>query len=111
MAVIDQDSFNAFYPVSATIQACPLGPWQIGMAAKLADHLAAAKAGDRDRESRLVNRLGQIHRHLSTGQLTGVLADQFKEACQWLQSVGRKIDFRNENPACWISQRGGAPRW
>ena len=81
------------------------------MAAQMADHLAAAKAGNRDRESRLINRLGQIRRHLTSDQLSGVLADQFKEACQLLQSVGRKIDFRNENPACWISQRGGAPRW
>ena len=110
-ANINQERFDAFYPVSQTISACPTGLWQIGMTAKLAEHLAAAKGGDRDRESRLVNRLGQIRRHLHSDQLSQGLADQFKEACLWLRSEGRKIDLRNEDPARWISQRGGAPRW
>ena len=74
-------------------------------------HKTAAKSGDHDHESQLINHLEQIRRHLHSDQLSQGLADQFKEACLWLRSEGRKIDLRNEDPARWISQRGGAPRW
>ena len=102
---------DTFYPASQTMLNAPQGMWQLGMAIKLSEHLAAAKLGDRDRESRLVNRLGQIRRCVEKPDISAVLADEMVKACRWLQSQGRKFDFKNDNPAKWISQRGGAPRW
>ena len=106
-----QQQLDMFYPASQTMLNAPQGMWQLGMAIKLSEHLAAAKLGDRDRESRLVNRLGQIRRCVEKPNISAVLADEMVKACRWLQSQGRKFNFKSDNPSEWISQRGGAPRW
>lgn len=105
-------SLDKFYPLSQTITACPGGIWQIGMVAKLEGHLQSAKNGNRDSESRLVNRLGQLRRHFNTlDEMSGNLQDVYKKAITWLRANERVCDLTNPNPALWISQRGGAPRW
>lgn len=104
---------DSFYPLSKTIQDCPGGMWQIGMVIKIEEHLTAAQAGDRVRESKLINRLGQIRRNVSS---FNILNDNLKEVIVkssiWLRSVGRNVDFKNEDPCYWITARDGkSPRW
>ena len=106
-----QQQLDMFYPASQTMLNAPQGMWQLGMAIKLSEHLAAAKLGDRDRESRLVNRLGQIRRCVEKPDISAVLTDEMVKACRWLRSQGRTVDMGNHDPRLWISQRGGAPRW
>lgn len=107
----ERSGFDSFYPVSQTMVDCPQGLWQVGMMAKLAEHLKAAERGDRDRESRLVNRLGQLRRCVESSYIRDGLKEQIVAAVDWLRNNGRTVDFSATDPARWISQRGGAPRW
>ena len=106
-----QQQLDMFYPASQTMLNAPQGMWQLGMAIKLSEHLAAAKLGDRDRESRLVNRLGQLRRCVESSYISPGLHEQIVAAVGWLRDHGRTVDFSSADPAKWISQRGGAPRW
>ena len=106
-----RSGFDSFYQVSQTMVDCPQGLWQAGMMVKLAEHLKAAKQGDRDRESRLVNRLGQLRRCVESSYISPGLQEQIVAAVGWLRDHGRTVDFSSADPAKWISQRGGAPRW
>ncbi len=84
----------------------------MGFRSKILGHLEAAKAGDRDRESALINRLGQLRRHyLKIGDMPDFLIDAVKQAVAFLRSVGRTVDLGNPDPAKWVSRRGGSPRW
>ena len=102
-------SIDTFYPISETIQQAPNGLWTIGMFTKLETHLKNAMEGDRDAESKLVNRLGQLRRHYPTfAAIPANLQGSIKRSAEWLRTTGRKIDFKNENPALWITQRDGS---
>lgn len=102
--------FDQFYPPSETMSGqSPF--WQIGMVAKLADHRAGAEAGDRDKESRLCNRLGQLRRLVKREQMLDALREEVEEAVKFLRSTGRTVDFKQEDPAKWITTRDGRPRW
>ena len=102
--------FDQFYPPSETMSG-QSSFWQIGMVAKLADHRAGAEAGDRDKESRLCNRLGQLRRLVKWEQMLGPLREEVEEAVKFLRSTGRTVDFAQEDPAKWITTRDGRPRW
>lgn len=105
-------SIDQFYPVSDTIVNCPSGMWQVGMVVKLTEHLNSARNGNRDSESRLVNRIGQLRRCIPKMDLMSTsLKEVFVQAVEWLRSIGRKVDLKNEDAAYWITQRGGAARW
>ena len=52
--VRQQSVFDSFYPVSQTMVNCPQGLWQFGMMVKLAEHLKAAKQGDRNEQLTIV---------------------------------------------------------
>lgn len=115
-APADKDAqFNRFYPASDTVRngAIGVGMPYLSLQIKLREHLRLAKLGDRDRESRLVNRIGQIRRMVPEGLSAchPEIRDVVKEACQFLQSQGRRLDFRSTDPRYWISARGGGPRW
>jgi hypothetical protein len=102
-------NYDKFYPAQANVQ-LPLK--QIGWTLKIREHLTLAKAGDRERESRLCNRLGSLRRSSpSFDELTEHLKDVVKEAVTFLRSQGRKVDFKHSDPACWITMRDGRPRW
>jgi len=107
-----QNEIDIFYPMSATMQSSGF-VWEIQMILKLEDHLRAAMAGDRERESKLINRLGQIRRNIPHfSDLLDNLQDVIKRSVEWLRSIGRKVDFQHPNPAMWISARDGkSPRW
>lgn len=79
--------------------------------AKLADHRAGAEAGDRDKESRLCNRIGQLRRLVKREQMLDALREEVEEAVKFLRSTGRTVDFAQEDPAKWITTRDGRPRW
>lgn len=104
-------SIDRFYPVSDTMTNTPMGMWQIGMVIKLEDHLQNAKNGNLDSESRLVNRIGQLRRNVPVEHLSENLRDVVSKAVAWLKTTGRIVDLTNPDPALWITQRGGAPRW
>lgn len=104
-------NIDHFYPVSGTMMAMPGGLWQIGMVVKLETHLQSARNGNRDSESRLVNRIGQLRRNVPFNQLSESLLDVVKKSAEWLRSTGRQIDLKNSEPALWITQRDGSPRW
>lgn len=102
---------DSFYPISDTMQSVSRF-WEIGMVVKLADHRQRAKQGDRDAESRLCNRLGQLRRNVPTmKQMSPNLQEEIRESVQFLRSIGRRVDFMNPNPAYWITTRSGKPRW
>lgn len=105
--------FDELYPVSETMQNTGSPFWQIQMDAKLSGHLANAKNGDRNSESKLVNRLGQMRRNVPTlSLLNESLADTVKECVDWVRTTGRKVDFANQDPRYWITARDGkTPRW
>lgn len=84
---------------------------QMGLLLKIEDHLSAARQGNRDRESRLINRLGSMRRSGSFKNLVPDLQRAVKEAIEFLRSKGRKVDFSNENPAMWITTRERRARW
>lgn len=114
MTTATKSRVDDFYPVSDTVRNAATGKTiaVIGYDHRLRRHLAGAKAGDRDRESRLVNRLGQLRRSLpKLSEATPDIRLLVKECVEYLRSVGRTVDFANTEPALWISQRGGNPRW
>lgn len=103
---------DQFYPISETMTKAPTGMWQLSMSVKLLEHLEAAKRGDRERESRLINRLGQIRRCVEFNCLTDNLKEVIGQAVEWLRSIGRTVNFKTEDPAMWITARDGkTPRW
>ena len=103
---------DEFYPVSQTMNSGS-GMWMFGLVIKMRDHLEKAKAGDREAESKLINRLGQLRRNMeSTESFTQDLQDQILASVVWLRSTGRKVDFANPNPGLWITARDGkTPRF
>lgn len=105
-------SIDKFYPKSFIFQFSGRF-WEGKMIRKLSDHLTAAKEGDRVRESRLINRIGQIRRNVKdTSKLSTDMKSMIAESIEWLEKVGRKVDFKNPNPALWITARDGkTPRW
>ena len=105
------DQFNEFYPESQAMKAGSSGMWMIGMVLKLEKHLQNAKNGNREAESKLCNRIGQIRRHFEFPDLPGNIKDLVIESVDWLRTTGRAVDLRNKNPAYWISTRDGRPRW
>ncbi len=111
--VASSDRIEKFYPRSASIANMANTMTQIQLEMKLRGHIQAAQGGDRERESRLINRIGQIRREFPNG-LAAVperIRTVMREAVEWLRSVGRVTDFKNPDARYWISQRGGAPRW
>ena len=85
---------------------------QMGLMIKIRNHLHAARRGDRERESRLINRLGSLRRSSkSFNGLTLDLQATVKDAVKFLRAVGRKVDFKNPDPALWITTRSGQARW
>lgn len=110
---MSKNLLNDFYPISNTMCDCPSGIWQVGMVVKLTEHLAAAKSGDRERESKLINRLGQLRRNTSSlNTLNTTLVDVVKQSADFLRSTGRSVNFAHEDPRYWITARDGkTPRW
>ena len=85
---------------------------QMGLMVKIRNHLHAARRGDRERESRLINRLGSLRR--SSEAFNGLTLDlqaAVKDAVNYLRTTGRKVDFKNPDPALWITTRSGQARW
>ena len=105
--------FDDFYPVSRTMQEAPHGLWQIGMACKIASHLANARRGDRLSESKLINRIGQLRRCVDHFDNLGlVLQDVVKESIAWIRTTGRTVNFSADDPRYWVTARDGkSPRW
>lgn len=103
--------FDEFYPLSASIQTS--GVWEINMVQKLENHLSKAVNGDREAESKLINRLGQIRRHVASfDTLSANLQDVIKKSVSWLRTIGRSVDFKNTDPGYWITARDGkTPRF
>lgn len=83
------------------------------MLMKITQHLHLSKKGDRESESKLINRLGQIRRHVVTvNDLSPDLLKVFKESVEYLRSVGRTVNFTAEDPGYWITARDGkTPRF
>lgn len=106
--------FDDFYPESNTVKDAAMGRTmaQLSLQLKLQNHLANARKGNRDSESRLVNRLGQIRRMVpSFKMLTPSIAGLVRASTTYLRTTGRTVDFTHPNPALWITTRSGKPRW
>lgn len=106
-------SVDIFYPVSEVIVEQPHSTWQFQMVLKLEGNLQAARKGNYEFETQLINRLGQIHRSVKDFSImTSELMDTVTEALRWLRAIGRRINFQHDNPAYWVTQRDGySPRW
>ena len=103
-------SYNEFYPHSGSIGTTAL--WSIGFLLKIENHLRNAKNGNKEAESKLCNRIGQLRRHVaSVEDLPEDLKRAVKESVDWLRSQGRVIKLGSADPREWISARGGTPRW
>lgn len=107
-------SVSDFYPKSESVANAALGRTlaTIGYALRLRQHLAGARAGDRERESRLCNRLGQLRASLPAFSLaTAEVQQVVRESVAFLREQGRTVNFTDPDPARWITQRNGLPRW
>ncbi len=103
-------SYNEFYPHSNSIHTSAL--WSIGFLLKIEGHLASAKNGNKEAESKLCNRIGQLRRHIaSVEDLPEDLRAAVKESVDWLRNQGRVVKLGSADPREWISARGGTPRW
>jgi hypothetical protein len=100
---------DEFYPIDNDIKIYPVR--EMGYIMKINNHLQMAKAGDREAESRLCNRLGQLRRSMDFNNMSPDLQDAIKEAAAWLRTTGRKVDFSHNDPALWITTRSGNPRF
>ena len=106
--ITSQQEVDMFYPILNLESPFT----QMGLMAKIRNHLHAARRGDRERESRLINRLGSLRRSsASFNGLTLDLQTAVKDAVKFLRSEGRKVDFKNPDPALWITTRSGQARW
>lgn len=103
------NEFDKYYPESDSMKTQGVGI-VISLKAKLQSHLRKAMSGDREAESKLCNRLGQIRRNFPD-KFPDWLKEEFDQAVPFLRSVGRTINFKSSDPRYWISQRGGYPRW
>lgn len=103
-------SIDKFYPISQTMKNKGFGV-KISLLTKLNGHLRNAKNGNCKAESKLCNRLGQIRRHFQWSELDDDLQSAVKESVEFLRSVGRNVDFKNEDPRYWITNRNKNPRW
>ncbi len=103
-------SYNEFYPFSNSINTTAF--WSIGFLLKIETHLRNAKNGNKEAESKLCNRIGQLRRHISSvNDLPEDLQTAVKNSVDWLRSQGRVIKLGSKDPREWISARGGMPRW
>ena len=89
-------------------------PMYIG---KIEGHLLAAAEGDRERESKLITRIGELRADFpsraefrSWAEEDPAVLELLGKAVAFLRSVGRTVDFSNPDPALWISARGGGRR-
>jgi hypothetical protein len=83
----------------------------IGLKSRIDEHLRLAKAGDRERESKLVNRLGEVRATWEKFEdIPDFIQDSFMKSVTFLRTVGRKFNFGSPDPKDWISARGGGPR-
>jgi hypothetical protein len=98
-----------FYYVDKILLKYPIR--EIDYMIKLKHYLQLAKIGDRNYESQLCNLLGTLRRSIQLDILSPCLQTIIKQAVQWLQTTGRKIDFSNPDPALWITKRNGKPRF
>lgn len=105
------DTFNATYPVCETMRSFLAVRWQTGVCVILDGLLREAKLGDRECETRLVNKIGQLKRNTNFTDLNDELKGLVKESVDWLKTTGRVVDLNNKNPSLWISKRDGSPRW
>jgi hypothetical protein len=104
--------FNKHYPIDYDLT--PPHTWRATCTNYIKDikeNLALAKIGYRKAETRLCNILGTIKRSVNHDDLTVGLLRAIEEAVAWLQSVGRRIDFTHPDPAMWITDRKGDPRF
>ena len=83
----------------------------IGLIARLREHLVLAEAGDRSRESRLINRICQIRASAEFNSLAPEVRGMVKRGVDFLRSTGRKVNLQSPNQIDWVSQRDGSPRW
>lgn len=105
------DNIDKFYPLSETLERGGFGA-TFSLQVKLINHLASAQAGDRDAESRLVNRVGQVRRqYVHFQDVPAALQGIIKESVTWLRSTGRQVNLAHPDPAMWITTRSGDPRW
>lgn len=101
--------FNASVNLRFAAQGKSLGT--IGLLARLREHLELAEAGDRDRESRLINRICQIRASAEFDSLAPPIKGMVKRGVDFLRSTGRKVNLKSPNQIDWVSQRDGSPRW
>lgn len=105
---------DKFYPQSDSMEACATGKCVgvVGLVQRLQTHLDAAKTGSMDAERRLISRIGQVRRHVPVySKIDAQVQVCLALAIEYLRSVGRKVNLGSDDPAMWISQRNGQPRW
>jgi hypothetical protein len=100
---------DRYYPIDDKLKLYPLR--QVGYIMRITANFGLAKAGDRDAESRLCNRLGSLRRSIEFSDMSPNLQEAVKDTVEWLRSVGRKVDFKHNDPAMWITTRSGGPRF
>jgi len=103
------------YPIISNFGKPNLGV-MVGLPLRMRSHLAAAQAGDRDRESRLVNWCGRIRASceasgIKFNELSDDIRSVMRESLEWLKTTDRVVNMRDPDPARWITTRKGLPRW
>lgn len=110
-----QAKFDAFYKTGHIFDAALRGQngADLALVIEIAKLLEKSKAGDKDAESALCNKVGAARRSLETPEVATPLVKQMlKDSIDHLRGTGRKVNLKLENPALWITMRdGSSPRW
>ena len=106
-------NIDSFYPHNKAVAGGSFGV-MLNLHASIRQHLQLAINGNRERESKLCNKIGQIrraHPDKKFQELPDFIIGIVMESVIFLRSTGRKIDLGSDDPRRWISQRDGSPRW
>jgi len=77
-----------------------------------AENLRLTSAGDKARESRLVNQLGQLRASVADfDSLPHSVQQMVRAVVLYLRSTGRIVDLGNQDARFWVTRRDGSPRW
>lgn len=103
----NKDMLNKFYPFDPELEPEVLLPNLEGFGEKLYSIYQSGNAEE------LARTIGCVRRQCGWDNTRKLQLDsvRFATAIKQLEASGRVIALHNENPAYWISEVGGAPRW
>ncbi len=110
----EESQLDKFYPTKARLTRAAAGEIRdvIAVERRLRELLSLAVYGEEASEDKLVRLVGQLRRQVPLmSKLDPSIKQIIKEVRAWFSSVGRDTDLASDDPAMWITNRDGSPRW